>query len=82
MIFRNRFVHYPYLVGIPVKVGDIQWHVLNKENWEKIDERELASQLCEGNINSLFECCDTQEMFDYLNENNCVVVDSAAGQLF
>jgi len=25
-------------------MGDIQWHVLNKENWEKIDERDLAVQ--------------------------------------
>lgn len=64
-------------------MGDIQWHILDSENWEKIgDSRELAVQLGEGNINCLFECCDTQEMFKYINENNCIVVDSAEGQLF
>jgi len=68
-----------YIVVL-AQMGDFYWYILDKENWDKLDERELCEQM--DDVEKLATPADIQVMFDLLSENGWVVAEAAEGVLY
>lgn len=58
--------------------SDFFFYVLDQKNWDKMDDRPLCEQINE--VEFLAQPDDIKGLFDVIQENDWVVVESAEGE--
>ena len=64
-------------VIVLAQMGDIYWYILDRENWDKLDDRALCEQIHE--VEHLATPEDAREAFELVRDNGWLVVESAEG---